>query len=69
MILCASIYYDDDDEEYNDDDDEEYDASLLFSVKWYEENPNYWPLISENPENSAESCDQTPPHSVPYEVG
>lgn len=59
MILCA---YDD------DDDDEEYDTSLLFSVKWYEEHPNYWPLIRENPENSAESCDQTPPHSVPYEV-
>ncbi|ROK31085.1 dTDP-D-glucose 4,6-dehydratase [Anabarilius grahami] len=38
------------------------------TIKWYEENPNYWPLISENPENPAESCDQTPSHSVPYEA-
>lgn len=47
---------------------EECDASLLFSVKWYEENPNYWPLISENQEDSPESCDQTPSHSVPFQV-
>lgn len=29
------------------------------TVQWYEENPNYWPIISENQTN-LESCDQTP---------
>ncbi|KAG1930188.1 trifunctional UDP-glucose 4,6-dehydratase/UDP-4-keto-6-deoxy-D-glucose 3,5-epimerase/UDP-4-keto-L-rhamnose-reductase RHM1 [Pimephales promelas] len=43
----------------DDDDDEECDASLVFSVQWYEENPNYWPLTSEDQEHSPESCDQT----------
>ncbi|KTG03546.1 hypothetical protein cypCar_00031281, partial [Cyprinus carpio] len=38
------------------------------TIQWYEENPNYWPLISENEEESPASCDQTPSHAVPYPV-
>ncbi|XP_039510405.1 dTDP-D-glucose 4,6-dehydratase-like [Pimephales promelas] len=29
------------------------------TIQWYEENPNYWPLTSEDQEHSPESCDQT----------
>lgn len=36
------------------------------TIQWYEENPNHWPLISENGEESPASCDQTPSHAVPY---
>ncbi|XP_016105495.1 dTDP-D-glucose 4,6-dehydratase-like [Sinocyclocheilus grahami] len=38
------------------------------TIQWYEENPNYWPSISENEEESPASCDQTPSHAVPYHV-
>ncbi|XP_016402972.1 dTDP-D-glucose 4,6-dehydratase-like, partial [Sinocyclocheilus rhinocerous] len=38
------------------------------TIQWYEENPNYWPSIRENGEESPASCDQTPSHAVPYHI-
>ncbi|KAK7145372.1 hypothetical protein R3I94_011468 [Phoxinus phoxinus] len=36
-----------------------WEEGIRRTIKWYEENPNYWPLLSENQENSPEPCDQT----------